>query len=120
MSLNHQKYHAFANLLEQLHSDVIDSPLDTSQLRQRTASLQQFFQQQIIPLADADTDSPDAGRVQSYRTEMSKQLRLLEIDVMFFQAARQASTASERVDAILHRLTTLIGYCNAIERMANG
>jgi len=114
MSLNHHKYHVFACLLAQLHSDVISTPLDASQLRQRTASLQQFFQQQIVPLADVDTDSPDSGRVQSYRTEMSKQLRLLEIDVMFFQAARQASTAKQRVDAISNRLTTLIEYCNAI------
>jgi hypothetical protein len=61
-----------------------------------------------------DTDSPDMEREQSYLTEMSKQLRLLEIDVMFFQAARQASTAKARILAIRDRLTTLINYCNAI------
>jgi len=116
MSLNHQKYQAFATLLEQLRSDLIANQLDAPRLRQYTTSLQQFFRQKIVPLADEDANSPNVGRVQSYQTEMSKQLRLLEIDVMFFQAARQASTAQQRVDAISDRLTTLIEYCNAIVR----
>ncbi|MBW4584846.1 heterocyst frequency control protein PatD [Aetokthonos hydrillicola Thurmond2011] len=112
MSLNHQTYHAFAIQLEKFRSYANANVLSAPQLRQYTTSLQQFFQQQIVPLED--TASPDMEREQSYRTEMSKQLRLLEIDVMFFQAARQASTAKVRIDAIIDRLTTLINYCNAI------
>ncbi|MDF5721378.1 MAG: heterocyst frequency control protein PatD [Rhizonema sp. PD37] len=114
MSLNKQKYHSFAILLKQLRSDLTPIPLNALELRQRTASLQQFFQQQIVPLDDEGADSQDWGREQSYRTEMSKQLRLLEIDVMFFQGSRQASTAQERLDTINHRLTTLIEYSKAI------
>jgi hypothetical protein len=45
---------------------------------------------------------------------MSKQLRLLAIDVMFLQGARQASTAQTRLQTISDRLTTLIQYCDAI------
>ncbi len=95
---------------------MIAKQLDAPQLRQYTTSLQQFFQREIIPLADEDANSPDVGQVQSYLTEMSKQLRLLEIDVTFFQAARQASTIQQRVDAISDRLATLIQYCHAIVR----
>lgn len=114
MSLNHENYHAFATLLKQLRSDILNRLLDAPELRLRMTSLQQFFLQQIVPLADEDTDKLDEERVQSYRTEMSKQLRLLEIDVMFFQGARQANTAKGRLDAIDDRLRTLIEYCNAI------
>ncbi|MBR8839442.1 MAG: heterocyst frequency control protein PatD [Stigonema ocellatum SAG 48.90 = DSM 106950] len=120
MSLNQDKYHEFATLLEQLRSDAQASLIDTSLLRQYTVSLRQFFQQQILPLADVDTDSPDAGRVQSYQTEMSKQLRLLELDVIFFQAARQPSTAQIKLDAISDRLTTLIGYCKKSGELGMG
>ena len=108
MSLNPEKYLALVTLLEQLRSDATTTPITTSELRQRVASLQQFFGQQIVPLADEN------WRVQSYQTEMSKQLRLLEIDVMFLQGARQASTAQTRLQTISDRLTTLIEYCNAI------
>ena len=114
MSLNPHKYHSFAILLKQLRSDLTPIVLNALELRQRTASLQQFFRQQIVPQDDEGTDSQDWGRVQSYRTEMSKQLRLLEIDVMFFQGSRQASTAQERLDIINERLTTLLEYSKAI------
>jgi hypothetical protein len=114
MSLNREKYQAFANLLEQFCDYTTINEPDAPGLRQRTVSLQQFFQQQIAPLADEDVDSPNASREQSYRTEMSKQLRLLEMDVMFFQGARQASTATARLQTIGDRLTTLLKYCDAV------
>ncbi|MBW4554748.1 MAG: heterocyst frequency control protein PatD [Trichormus sp. ATA11-4-KO1] len=108
MSLNREKYQALATLLAQLRSDTTSTQVDAAALRQGVAELQQVFQQQIVPLADGDS------RVQSFRTEISKQLRLLEIDVMFFQGARQASTAQGRLKTIGDRLTTLIQYCDAI------
>ncbi len=116
MSLNREKYQAFVTLLEQLRSDATATEIVAPELRQRIASLQQFFRQQILPLADVGGASlqGENWRVQSYQTEMSKQLRLLEIDVMFLQGARQASTAQTRLQTISDRLTTLIQYCDAI------
>jgi len=111
MSLNQEKYQTLANLLEQFRSDAKNTPLDATELRQRLASLNQFFGQQIVPLTELDS------REQSYRTEIGKQLRLLEIDVMFFQGARQVSTAQARLQTISDRLTTLIQYCDAILRL---
>jgi hypothetical protein len=108
MSLNREKYQALATLLKQLRADATTTQLDAPALRQRLALVQQLFGQEIIPLTDEDS------RVQSYRTEISKQLRLLEIDVMFFQGARQASTAQARLQTISDRLTILIQYCDAI------
>ncbi|MBN3949237.1 MAG: heterocyst frequency control protein PatD [Nostoc sp. NMS7] len=130
MSLNREKYQAFVTLLEQLRSDATTTQIVAPELRQGVASLQQFFRQQIVPLADVGVGVGEASgreasareaspqgedwRVQSYQTEMSKQLRLLEIDVMFLQGARQASTAQTRLQTISDRLTILIQYCDAI------
>ena len=111
MSLNKQKYRAFQTLLQQLHTDISSNLLNASELRQNMASLQSFFRTDIVPLT---TQYPTE---QSYQTEMSKQLRLLQIDIMFFQGARQASTIKDRIDALCERLTTLIGYCDAILKM---
>ncbi|MBK1989732.1 heterocyst frequency control protein PatD [Sphaerospermopsis aphanizomenoides BCCUSP55] len=108
MSLDLDKYQEFATLLEQLRSDVTKTQLDAPILRQRLSKLQQWFVQEIVPICDLD------WREQSYQTEMSKQLRLLEIDVMFFQGARQSATAQARLKAIGDRLTTLLQYCSAI------
>ncbi|BAY77070.1 hypothetical protein NIES25_35280 [Nostoc linckia NIES-25] len=123
MSLNREKYQAFITLLEQLRSDATTGQIVAPELRRRVASLQRLFREEIVPLADVGVPgaSPmeasvprEDWRVQSYQTEMSKQLRLLEIDVMFFQGARQASTVQTRLQTISDRLTTLIQYCNAI------
>lgn len=111
MSLNKQKYRAFKTLLEQLRADISSNLTNASELRQGMASLQSFFRADIVPLT---TQYPTE---QSYQTEMSKQLRLLQIDIMFFQGARQASTIKGRIDALSERLTTLIGYCDAILKM---
>jgi hypothetical protein len=111
MSLNNQKYRAFTTLLEQLRDDISSNLTNAEQLRQRMASLQSFFRTDIVTLT---TQFPTE---QSYQTEMSKQLRLLQIDIMFLQGARQASTAKSRVDTLTERLTTLIGYCDAILKM---
>ncbi|MBD2294571.1 heterocyst frequency control protein PatD [Anabaena sphaerica FACHB-251] len=108
MSLNQEKYQEFATLLEQLCSDVTKTQLDAPTLRQCLFELQQWFVQQIVSLTDLDS------RQQSYQTEMSKQLRLLEIDVMFLQGARQSATAQARIKTIEERLNTLIRYCQAL------
>ena len=108
MSLNFNKYHILANLLVQLRSDVTAAEIDKTQLRQRVADLRQLFQQEIVPL------ETEGAKEQSYCTEISKQLRLLEIDVTFFQGARQRATVQARLEIISDRLSTLIQYCHAI------
>lgn len=113
MSLICEKYNLFATQLKQLHSEIAATQLNATEIRQRMISLQNFFQQQIVPLVNDDTSSLNK-RIQSFSTEISKQLRLLEVDIMFLQGARQTSTAKGRLDAIGNRLTTLIEYCNAI------
>ncbi|UKO97532.1 heterocyst frequency control protein PatD [Nostoc sp. UHCC 0870] len=109
MSLSSDKYQRLVNLLEQLRTDVSNLQVNLPELKQRVASLQQLFGQEIVPLAE-DANS----REQSYQTEMSKQLRLLEVDVMFLQGARQESTVQTRLKTISDRLSTLIQYCQAI------
>jgi hypothetical protein len=108
MSLNREKYQALATLLWQFRTEVSTTQLDAFTLRQRLFSLQQLFGQQILTLEAVDS------REQSVRTEISKQLRLLEIDVMFFQGSRKAATTQARLQTIGDRLTTLIQYCQAI------
>ncbi|TBR59611.1 hypothetical protein BLD44_011395 [Mastigocladus laminosus UU774] len=113
MSVNQERYHTFVVLLEQLRSQTVTHQIDAQQLRQHLLSLQQLFQQNILPLAEEKT------RELSYRTEISKQLRLLEIDIMFFQGARQAATAVDRLKTISDRLTIIIEYCQAILQSAD-
>ncbi|MBD2250550.1 heterocyst frequency control protein PatD [Nostoc parmelioides] len=108
MSLNLEKYQSLVTLLLEFRQGINTSELDVLSVRQRLAELKQLFGEEIAPSAEEDT------RIQPYKTEISKQLRLLEVDVMFLQGARQPSTAKTRLNIIGDRLNTLIQYCHAI------
>ncbi|KGF72479.1 hypothetical protein DO97_08985 [Neosynechococcus sphagnicola sy1] len=77
--------------------------------------IQQFFRDQILCLPlDTLAISP---QVQSYQTEIQKQLQLLAMDATFLQAARQPATQQQRQTQFRDRLATLNRYCRAILEM---
>ncbi len=116
-----QRYNDFAMMLLQLQqAAAAGARIDAPTLQESFLKAQQFFQQQIVSLDNSDLEPADEPRVRSYQTEISKQLQLLSIDVMFLQAARQQQTATIRQNQIHLRLQTLISYCNAIMEGARG
>ena len=72
----HQHYQQFVKLIEQLQSQQQDLAL----LRQSHQKAQQFFIQQILTLEPIDN-----YQIRSYQTEISKQLQLIGMDVIFLQ-----------------------------------
>ncbi|HLO84274.1 MAG TPA: heterocyst frequency control protein PatD [Nostocaceae cyanobacterium] len=112
MSPNRHQYQVLLTFLQKWRIDTTVNQLTANEMRSRLNSLQQLFLEQVAPIVDLDS------REMSYRTEISKQLRLLEIDVMFLQGARQATTVQSRMQTIGDRLTTLIQYCQAIVQPA--
>ncbi|MEB3178774.1 MAG: heterocyst frequency control protein PatD [Nostocaceae cyanobacterium] len=113
-NFHRQKYQEFSEIIQQLHHEVAHSNLDLAVLCPKIGELQQFFRQQILPLPEEDVESSYVSRVRSIRTEISKQMRLLEMDMMFLAGARQIATAQTRLLGICDRLQTLIQYCQAI------
>ena len=108
MSLNCDKYQELATFIDELRTHITADKLNTNQLRLNFTHLQTFFLQQIVPLVD------DNFQQLSYKTEISKQLRLLEVDIMFLQGAKHSTTLQARLKAIEERINTLIRYCQAI------
>ena len=112
---NNQPYQTFVNLLEELRNYTTTAESNAPELQQQFLSLREFYQQQILSLASPEIDNQKLlGKINSYHTEINKQLRLLEIDMMFLRGARQNTTIQVRLQAISARLHTLIGYCHAI------
>lgn len=112
-NLHRQRYQEFSEVLEQLQT-AASIQLDPPKLRHAFLEAQQFFQQQVVTLDAGELEPSYEPRVRSYQTEMSKQLRLLGMDVMFFQAARQKETVEDRQRQLSDRLKTLMSYCDAI------
>jgi hypothetical protein len=119
--VHRRRYEELKQALEQLQQTAAGAELDASGLqlsklglRQRLLTAQQFFQQQVVSLDAGDLEPADEPRVRSYQTEMSKQMQLLGMDVMLWQAARQPGTAIGRQQQLRDRIQTLISYCDAI------
>lgn len=87
---------------------------DKLKLKQDFAQLKAIFTNEIANLSLNDLDLTLASRLQSYLTEINKQLQLLEIDLTFLQASRQPATTQTKITQICKRLETLTNYCQAV------
>lgn len=112
------RYQQWQDLLESFRSIAQMPPSDGltlgPTLQAQFLQVQQFFQQQVGPLELAELDGAIAPRVQAVHTEMQKELRLLAMDVMFLQAARQSVTQQQRQEQLGDRLEKLLGYCQVL------
>lgn len=109
-----QHYEEFKQSLEQFSRMLSQDAGNAAQLKSAVAELKHWFQTQIVSISLDDLTASMAHQVRSYQVEMDKQLRLLSMDVMFLQAARQAETSAQRQAQVYDRLNTLIRYCEAL------
>lgn len=113
-SSDRQRYQEFTQALEQLHNSAEASELELAAIREKFQALQQFFQSQIICLTADDLGEDYTSRWQSFQTEIYKQMRLLETDMMLLQASRSSATSIHRASNVSARINTLIQYCQAL------
>jgi hypothetical protein len=79
------------------------------------AEFQALFLQLPQRSGAAAAESEAIGeQVQSFQTEINKQMRLLELDLMFLKTARQATTLEQRWQMMGDRLHLLTVYCDAL------
>jgi len=109
-----QSYQALQQALEQMYTTITAKDLEIDLLRENFQEVQGVFHSQILTLS-ADDVAPDAAsRWQSWQTEIYKQMRLLETDLMLLQASRSSATLSSRQTGLKNRLNTLIQYCQEL------
>lgn len=112
--LHRQRYQDFQKALERLQKTVTTKDLQGSALLDNVQEVQQLFQSQIASLSTEDCAPDDASRWQSIQTEIYKQMRLLQTDVMRLQASRSSATSLSRTSSVSDRINTLIQYCQAL------
>ncbi len=109
-----QHYQEFQQRVQALQAFVLTSNPDGAMLQNQFQQIQQLFQQTIVA-SDWDESMPDnAANVQSFHTEINKQLRLLGMDVMFLRTARQSATYQKRQQQMSDRLGMVLTYCQAL------
>ena len=109
-----QRYQEFRQTLERLQVLTSQPEFDRSTLKADTLTVQKFFQDQVRSLNLEALDAIAEQRSHSFHVEINKQLRLLAIDVMFLQTAKQSATSQQRLEQVSDRVSTLIRYCDAL------
>ncbi len=109
-----QRYQEFLIALEQLLHTMTDANQEREGIGEKFQHVKQVFSQQITSLTGDELDPEIEPRWRSFQTEIYRALRLLEMDMTFLQASRRSATANPRQAAISDRLSTLIGYCQAL------
>jgi hypothetical protein len=100
----------FRQKLEEF-SRIADDGTHELQMKYWVNELQQIFKGRILSL-NLDELKPELEqRVRSLQVEINKQLRLLGMDMMFLQAARQPETLQQRQNQILERVRMMQRYC---------
>ncbi|NEP03019.1 MAG: heterocyst frequency control protein PatD [Symploca sp. SIO2E9] len=109
-----QRYQEFQQALKQMYETAAAKDWHFAGLREQFQELQQLFKSQIVSLS-SDNLSPDyASRWQSLQTEIHKQMRLLDTDLMLLQASRSSARSLSRAASVRERLNTLMVYSQAI------
>lgn len=106
-------YQQLQQAIEELQKTLI-GPLDASRVKSTIATLQTYFQTEVWNLDLQHLEPELQHRLQSINVEIDKQLRLLNMDALFLQAARQENTLQQRQQQIRDRLSLLLQYCNSV------
>ncbi|MDJ0692217.1 MAG: heterocyst frequency control protein PatD [Xenococcaceae cyanobacterium MO_188.B32] len=117
LSMSHsQAYQEFLTLLKKFNDDFssFNDEIDIKAVQKQFQPIKIFFQQQIVGLATQQLDEAIATRWQSLQTELYREFRLLDTDILFLASSRQAKTKMQRLKSVSDRLERIIGYCSAI------
>jgi hypothetical protein len=99
--------------LEHLQTQLTEVNLEKATLTAAFRQAQQLFEN-ILQCGDQDVDPSLVSPLQSYLTEIHKQMRLLEMDFRFLQTSRQNTTLQARQTQMRSRIATLIRYCMSL------
>lgn len=112
--LHCQRYQEFQQALQALQTAASTTDLPPDALSAHFQDVQQLFHSQISSLSADDLAPEQASRWQSLQTELYKQMRLLDTDMMRLQASRSSATSLSRSSTLRDRIHTLIQYCEAL------
>jgi hypothetical protein len=116
-SHHHQVYQTFLQALQSLAAHLEQPERSKESLQEDFAVVQQVFEQNVIILRATDLDDQTASRWQSVQTELHRTMRLLQMDRMRWQVARQPETAQRRRTQVRDRVNQLIQYCQTLLQM---
>lgn len=113
-SIIHKKaYQEFLNLLGEFQNQVNSTTKPI--FKDSWQSLQDFCQQKLFTLTDDDLDKSVVQQWRSLQTEIQREFRLLNTDILFLGASRTAQTKEVRLKSIGDRITRLTQFSQMVQ-----
>lgn len=119
LSLFQQHYQQLQSQLQQLQMDLPNLGDHKGETPQRGQALLQFWQQQLA--AESGDLLPETAYPtwRSLQTELHRELRLINVDLMFLDNSRTPAMKEQKRQEIGDRLTRLEQYCTQILNLMN-
>lgn len=112
-------YHQVQTQLQQLQVALTTSEPSLPTLGQQGQVLLQFWQQHLATLTGEDLPATVYRPWRSLHTELHRELRLLNVDLLFLGNSRATSTKTAKIQQIGDRLNKLTQYCQQILNLAH-
>ena len=113
MKFMKKAYQEFQSLLGEFQNQVNIATKDV--LKDSWQNLQDFCQQKIFILTDNGLDESVVQQWRSLQTEIQREFRLLNTDILFLGASRKAQTKEVRLQSIRDRITRLTQFSQMVQ-----
>lgn len=120
LSLFQHRYQQLKSQLQQLRTDLPSLGEQKGQAPQRGQALLQFWQQQFATESGEILPETAYPSWRSLQTELHRELRLINVDLMFLENSHVAVTKDQKRREIGDRLTRLEQYCTQILSLIDG
>jgi hypothetical protein len=108
-----QNYQEFGRQREKCREDLMLGGLPLA-VQRSVDTLQDIFTACLAMIEHHALEQITADRLQALNVEINKQLKLLRMDCLFLQTAKQPATIAQRQAQMLKRLDLLKAYGEAI------
>ncbi len=100
--------------LTKLQGLLDDRPINKQSLLQVSQQLAALWQTELVHWEGQGLSSEQYGRWRSLHTEIHRELRLLNVDLLFLQSSRSLAGVQQKQQQIGDRLRKLLQYCDLI------
>ena len=110
-------YQSLSDQLVQIQQQVSAEPLEKKGLMTGGQKLLQLWQQQLSTTQGDEFEGAVANQWRSLHTEIHRELRLLNVDLMFLGRSNASATQAAKQKTVGDRLTKLLKYCEQIQQV---
>ncbi|AFY38276.1 hypothetical protein Lepto7376_1966 [[Leptolyngbya] sp. PCC 7376] len=110
-------YQSLYEQLQHIHQQVLAQPLEKKGLMTDGQQLLQLWQNNLAMVQGEQLSEAALNQWRSLHTEIHRELRLLNVDLMFLGRSNSSTTQTAKQKNVGDRLAKLLQYCTQIQQV---